>query len=366
MSWDIDEIKNINEVIRRGMYWAEGPEIVKFEKRISDIIDSKYVVVVNSGTSALHLALLSLNIGKGDEIIVPAFTFIATANSALFVNATPVFADIEKETLGLDPMHIEDLITERTKAIIPIHYAGIPCKIHEIKKIAKRHGLYLIEDAAEAFMAKSQSKYVGTIGHVGIFSFCQTKVITTGEGGAIVTHSKALQKKLRLLRSHGRSSKNYFFSYSADYTSFGYNFRMSPIQAALGLAQLKKAKKLIRRRREIAKIYREGLESINGVDIPMERRGDYAVYQMFSFLVKNKKIRNRLCKYLKNKGVMTKIYFEPVYKTAFYRSLGFKVSLPNTEYVSERILTIPLYPALKDDEVSYIIKHIVRFLKNTN
>jgi len=360
--WDEEDINSVSKVIRRGMYWANGPEIVKFERKISEMLNVAHTVAVNSGTSALHLALLSLGIGPGDEVIVPAFTFIATANSVLFTGAKPIFADIESDTLGIDPKILEEYITEKTKAILPIHYGGIPNNIHEIQKIAKEYGLHLVEDAAESFLAKSKNKFVGTIGDVGVFSFCQTKVFTTGEGGAIVTNSRELYEKLKLYRSHGRAeSKDYFSSAELmNYISLGYNYRMPTMIAALGLSQLSKVKYMISRRKEIANRYREALEKLD-IYIPKGLPGDTCVHQMFSFLVKDRRTRDKLQKHLISKGIMTKVYFNPVYKTKFYRSMGYQIHLPVTEDIADRILTIPLYPSLTDNEVEYIITSIKEY-----
>jgi dTDP-4-amino-4,6-dideoxygalactose transaminase len=201
---DQKDIESVTEIIKRGNYWATGPEIKKFEERIAEYVGIRYAVTFNSGTSALHAEMIAHGIKKDDEVIVPSFTFIATANTPLFAGAKPVFADIEQNNLGLDPGDIINKITSKTKAIIPIHYGGMPCKIKEISEIAEDHGLILIEDAAEAFGAKVNGKMVGTFGESTMLSFCQNKIITTGEGGCIVTDSKKIYAKLKLIRSHGR------------------------------------------------------------------------------------------------------------------------------------------------------------------
>ena len=214
--WDNDDVEAIEQVIKRGSSWACGSEIEEFEKAITDYIGAKYCVTFNSGTSALHAAMLAYGIGPGDEVVVPSFTFIATANAPLFVGAKPVFADVDEETLGLNPQDVKRKITPKTKAIIAVHYGGCPCKIEELRKIADAHKIILIEDAAEAMGAKVSGKMVGTIGHSAILSFCQNKVITTGEGGAVITDDEETYEKLKLLeklkrvRSHGREEGDYF------------------------------------------------------------------------------------------------------------------------------------------------------------
>lgn len=202
--WDEDDIKNVDNEIRSGMNWAVGPQVEEFEEKINEEIGTKYAITFNSGTSALYSLFIAYNISKGDEVIVPSFSYIATANAPLFVGAKPVFSDIETETLGLDPEYVNELITDKTRAILPIHYGGCPCKIRELKEIAEDHDLLLIEDAAEAMGAKIGDKHVGCFGDSGILSFCQNKIITTGEGGAVVTDSQKIYEKLNLIRSHGR------------------------------------------------------------------------------------------------------------------------------------------------------------------
>jgi perosamine synthetase len=208
--WDDEDVEAVTEAIKAGMNWAVGPNVEQFEDLIASYVGTKYAVTFNSGTSALHAALLAHEIKQGDEVIVPSFTFIATVNAPLFVGAKPVFADIEKETLGLDPEDVNEKITEKTKAIMPIHYGGCPCKIRELKEIAEDNNLILIEDAAESLGAKIKDNKLGTFGDSAMFSLCAPKVITTGEGGMMVTKSKEVYEKMKLLRSHGRlETQNY-------------------------------------------------------------------------------------------------------------------------------------------------------------
>ena len=247
--WDEEDINAVVNTIKQGMFWATGANITRFEKLVAEYVGRKFAIAFNSGTSALHAVLLAYGIKTGDEVIVPSFTFIATVNSVLFVDAKPVFADIEEETYGLDPESVKEKITNKTKAIMPIHYGGCPCKIRELREIAEDHSLILIEDAAESLGAKVDGRLVGSFGDAAMFSFCGNKVITTGEGGMIVTDSKDIYERLKLIRSHGRLEvENYFLSTkSFDYVMLGYNWRMSNITAALGIAQMKKLNKLWQR-----------------------------------------------------------------------------------------------------------------------
>jgi len=252
--WDDEDVKNVTETIKLGMFWAIGPNIKKFEEMVADYIGTKYALAFNSGTSALHAILFAYGIGEGDEVIVPSFTFIATANSVLFVGAKPVFADIEEKTCGLDPEDVKKRVSHKTKAIIPIHYGGLPCQVRELKEIAEDHGLLLMEDAAESIGASIYGRKVGSFGDTSMLSFCGNKVITTGEGGIVLTDSQEVDEKLKLLRSHGRlETENYFSSAKVmDYVTLGFNWRMSNITAALGVSQMKKLSEAIEMRRKNA------------------------------------------------------------------------------------------------------------------
>ncbi len=247
--WDEDDARLVNQVLTRASYWATGPEIQRFEEGLSEYLGVKYCTTFNSGTSALQCALIALGIGSGDEVIVPSFTFIATANAPLSTGAKPVFADIEDITFGLDPDSVVKKITPRTKAIIPVHVAGSPCLIEPIRDIARSRGLFLIEDAAQAMGASIRGKRVGSFGDAAVLSFCQNKVITTGEGGAVVTDSQEVYEKLKLVRSHGRADNGDYFTSAelTDYVALGYNFRLPSMAAALGIAQLGKIDYIIKR-----------------------------------------------------------------------------------------------------------------------
>ena len=363
--WDEEDVEAVTEAIKTGMNWAVGSNIEKFEKMMAEYIGVKYCVVFNSGTSALHVALLTYNIKEDDEVIVPSFTFIATANAPLFVGAKPVFADIEEETYGLDSEDVKEKITEKTKAIIPIHYGGCPCKIKELREIADDHNLILIEDAAESLGARIGDKKVGTFGDSTMLSFCQNKIITTGDGGAIVTDSREIYEKLKLIRSHGRLETSDYFSSTEymDYVTLGYNFRMSNIVAALGVAQLKKVDKIIEMRRKNAEYWTVRLkQETKEIITPNPPKDYYHVYQMYTIRVNN--YRDDLMKYLAEEGIMTKVYFSPVHLTHFYKNeLGYTCKLPVTEEISTQVLTLPMYPALTKDEIDFIIDKIKSFFE---
>ena len=362
MYWDDDDIESVSNTIRSGMSWAAGPDVVAFEQEIAHYIGTRHCLTFNSGTSALHAVLMAHGIGKNDEVIVPSFTFIATANAPLFVGAKPVFADIDEVTCGLDPADVNERISKNTKAIMPVHYGGGPCRIRELREIAEDKHILLIEDAAESFGAKVQNQMTGTFGESAMVSFCQNKIITTGEGGAIVTDSRDIYEKLKLIRSHGRLETADYFSTttSMDYITLGYNFRISSITAALGRSQLRKVEQIIAQRRSDAQYYMQVLrplmQEIHILQVPKEY---FSVYQLFSVRAKQ---RDELMQYLADKGIMTKIYFSPVHKTQFYqKTLGYTCTLPVTEKISEDIISLPFYPGITKDEIRRVADTIRSF-----
>jgi dTDP-4-amino-4,6-dideoxygalactose transaminase len=365
--WDEDDIKSIENIIKRGTYWATGPEINQFEKKIGEFVGKKYCLSFNSGTSALHALFLAQNITEG-EVIVPSFTFIATANSVVLAGAKPVFAEIEQETYALEIEDVKERINKKTKAIMPIHYGGLPCRdIKALKEIAEDKNILLIEDAAESLGATIDNKKVGTFGQASMFSLCQNKIISTGEGGLIVIDSKVIYEKMKLIRSHGRyeTKEDDYFSTTKemDYIELGYNFRMPTMLAALGLSQLKKIDKIIRMRREKADYYNKKLNKINDILLPIEKEKQKYVYQMYTIKFKNKTNRDLIQAYLSKKGIMTKVYFYPIHLKRYYiKNFGYKKGdLPKTEELSEKVLTLPLYPHLAKKDQDYIIKNIIEF-----
>ncbi len=360
--WDEEDVKLTSEAIKKGMDWAIGSNVEIFEENVSKYVGTKYSLTFNSGTSALHAALLAHGIEKGCEVIVPSFTFIATANAPLFVGAKPIFADIEAETYGLDPEDVKEKISKKTRAIIPIHYAGCPCLIRELREIAEDHNLILLEDASESLGAGIDGRKVGTFGDSAIFSFCSNKIISTGEGGAIVTNSRDIYERLKLIRSHGRLETSNYFSSSGymDYVTLGYNFRMSNIVAALGISQLNKVDKIIEMRRKNAEYLITGLnKDVNGIITPKSPMDYYHVYQMFTVRVDN---RDNLMDFLSSKGVMTKVYFSPVHLTGLYKKKHeYLVDLPVTEDISSQVLTLPIYPTLSKEDMDYMVGEIKNF-----
>lgn len=363
---DDEDINLITRIIRRGTSWAIGSEIEEFEKAIREYVGVEYCVALNSGTSALHATLLAYGINNDDQVIVPSFSFISTANSVLFVNAKPIFADIEEETFGLDPNSIKNNLNKKTKVVMPMDYGGMSCKIFDIKDITNKNNLILIEDAAESLGSTVRGKKVGSVSDSAIFSFCGNKVLTTGEGGAVVTNSKEIHDKIKLSRSHGRlDSSDYFNDQSeAQYVSLGYNWRMSTLTAALGISQIQKLDKIIKKRQENAAYISSRLSKISQIRIPLPPKDHEHIYQMYTLRVSSTELRDKLHGFLKEKRVFSKIYFSPIHKTSFYSKLGYQNTvLPTTDKVSSQILTIPLYPNMEQEEKEYLVSTIQEFFE---
>jgi perosamine synthetase len=365
IDWDKEDVRTVTNVIKRGMDWAIGPEIEEFEQSLANYHDSKYCVVFNSGTSAGHAALLSLNLKPSSEIIIPSFTFIATANWSLMVGTKPIFSEIEEETLGMDPSYLDSIISKKTKVIMPIHYGGMPCKITEIKKFAEQHKLTLIEDSAESIGATIGNKKTGSFGDMSILSFAGNKVLPTGEGGAVIVNSKKIYEKLKLIRSHGRQiNSNYFqTNETPNYISLGYNWRMSSMTAALGISQLSKLDKLISKRRKNAQYLSSKLNKHSKIILPFNYKNHKSVFQLFSIRVTNN-LRDNLMAFLTSKGIMSKIFFEPVHLSKFYsKNMNKKISLSKTEKISQQVLTLPMYPSLTKDDMNFISDSIDEFME---
>lgn len=367
--WDENDIENVNKIIKRGSYWAAGPEIKQFEEKLEKYFGVKYVSTFNSGTSALHSVLLAYGITSG-EVILPSLSFVSTANCVVLAGAKPIFAEIEKETLGLDPNDVNEKINNKTRAIIPVHYGGNVCKyIEELKEIANENDLILIEDNAESFGAKIRGKYAGMIGHAGMLSFCQNKIITTGEGGAICTNNKKIYEKLNLIRSHGRVEQigtNYFSNISEmDYIELGYNYRLSTIGAALGISQLEKVEKIIKLRRQFGKYYNKNLKAIPEIQIISELDESRTVYQLYSILIKSPEKRPNLQEFLLEKRIYTKVYFYPIHLKTFYKkNFNYREgSLQLTENISKKLLSLPVSLRFTNKDQNYIINKIDGFFE---
>ncbi len=354
-----EEIEAISEVIDSGILTGAsidgGPKVREFETRFASFIGSKYAVAVSNGTAALHLALLAAGVGPGDEVIVPPFTFVATATVVLLVGAKPIFADIDPETYNINPDNVRKLISPRTKAIIPVHLYGLPADMDPIMEIASDHNIIVIEDAAQAHGASYKGRMVGSIGHMGCFSFYATKNMTTGEGGMITTNDKEYWERLRMLRTHGQV-KGY------DPHILGYNYRMPEIEAAIGLVQLSKLPRFLDVRRRNAMLLSEGLSDVKGIRIPYEPSESRHSWYLYTIAVDSK--RDELRKKLNDIGIGASVYYEvPVHLTPLFRGMGFREGMyPSAESAASRVLSLPVHPGLNDNDIVFIYESVKKLL----
>lgn len=339
---------------------SAGPKCIELEKKFAEMMGVKYALVVSNCTAALHLAALSLNITSGDEVIVPSLTFVATINSIRYTGAKPVFCDIAAiDNLCIDSSKIESLITEKTKAISIMHFGGFACDIDNIVAIARKYNLRIIEDACHAPMSEYEGKKLGSIGDVGCFSFFSNKNISTGEGGILVTNDETIYKKAKLMRSHGMTTMSYERSkgHSTEYDVIllGYNYRFNDILAGIGIAQLDKLIVDIEKRRSIRERYIAQLGNEKRIVVPFKEYSEFASSYIFPVVLAegNKEDRDHLRQYLADNGVQTSVHYPPAHKFKIYQDYV-KEDLPITEYVGEHEITLPMYGALKNEEIDYI------------
>ena len=352
MSCQPQDLEAVYRVLTRGTWWAQGPELTEFETKISEYLGVKYCVLFNSGTSALHATMLAYDIGPGDEVIVPSFTFIATANCVKMVGAKPVFADIEGDTLALSLESVVSKTTSKTRAIILVHFAGMPAfETKRLVDFAAENNLLLIEDVCESMGANIWGKPLGTFGETSVLSFCQGKILSTGEGGAVITNSREIAERLRLIQNHGKVGIN------SDFFTLGYNFRMPSVLCALGISQLDRIDLLIGSRKSVARSYNLKLK-----DLPIRYPNieSKSIYQMYPILL-NKGSRDSLSSFLASRGVGSRVYFPPVHKSSYYRSLGYTDYLPVTEGIAKDILCIPMYPGMPEEEITYVADTLKEF-----
>lgn len=358
IDYDESDISNVTESITRGGYWAKGPYVDEFEERLEALLGVEHAVTVNSGTTALVATLEALGIDGDDEVIVPSFTFIATANSVRLTGGEPVFADIEPETYGLDPKSVEAQITDSTAAIIPVHCYGAGCRIQELVEVAAKHDIPLVEDAAEVLGAEYNSEKLGTFGDAAALSFCQNKILPTGEGGAVVTDDDNLAEAVELYRSHGRASSEYFQSAgSGQYAGLGTNIRMSDLTAALGCSQLDRIDNLIAGRREAAERLDRGFEKIDGVSPHQPSEGGTHVYQLYTVELSEEINRQHVVETLDEHGVSSKVYWDPpAHRAEYYqRTKTNTPTLAVTDKIAGQVLSLPMHPNLTAEETDRIV-----------
>lgn len=350
---DSNEISAVTEVLKSGIL-SQGSKVKEFEKKFSNFCKTKFAIATSSGTTALHTSLHSIGIKRDDEVITTSFTFVATSNSIIMQGAKPIFADIEEDTFNIDPVSIESKITDKTIAILPVDLYGQICNFKKIKEIANKYGLLILEDACQAIGAESNGKKAGTFGDMGVFSFYATKNITTGEGGMIITNNPLYAKKTQRFINHGQKNKY-------EYVDFGYNYRMTEIQAAIGIEQLNKIKKITNKRIENAEYLTNKLKDIEGIQAPKILKGSTHVFHQYTIKVANFKItRDELFHYLRKRGIYCGIYYpKPLNLYKFYKKFGYKKGdFPVAEKISKQVLSLPIHPLVSKKDLDYIIKTI--------
>jgi len=367
-----DEIAEVLDSLRSG-WLTMGPKTVRFEEQFRDYLGAQHAVSMNSCTAGLHLALMAAGVREGDEVILPAMTFTATAEVVTYLRATPVLADVDEDTCNLTVAAIEEKMTGKTRAVIPVHFAGQPCDMDEICALAAERKLTVIEDAAHAIPARYKGRMVGTIGDLTCFSFYATKSLTTGEGGMVTTARDEWAERMRILRLHG-ISKDAWKRYTSEGTWYyevieaGYKYNMTDIQAALGIAQLRKVDWMWQRRRQIAGIYTANFKAIPEVQAPVVKADRESAWHLYVVRLVPDTLtidRNRFIEELKNAGTMASVHFIPLYRHPYYQNtfqyspLGFKSS----EKIYEQIISLPIYPGMSDEDaeqVSDSVAHVVK------
>lgn len=367
-----DEITEVADSLRSG-WLTMGPKTIEFEDRFKRYIGSRVAISANSCTACLHLALKAIDLQEGDEVIIPDITFTATAEVVTYFNARPVLVDVGEGTLNIDVSKIEEKITKRTKAIIPVHFGGQPCDMDEIIDIAKKYNLFIIEDAAHALPAFYKGKKIGTIGDITCFSFYATKTLSAGEGGMITTENDDWADRMRILRLHG-ISKDAWKRYTEEGSWYyevieaGYKYNMTDLHAAVGIAQLKKLEHMWIRRKEIAKRYTEAFNTIEEIKVPDVKADRESAWHLYVIRLNTEMLkidRSQFIDELKKIGIGTSVHFIPLHKHPFYKN-NFNYR-PERFAISERlyegIVSLPIYPSMTDEDINKVIDSVEAIVK---
>lgn len=359
--FDDDEPNAAAEVVRSGLL-CQGPKTAAFEAAFANAIGAKHAIAVSSGSSALLVALQAMGIGTDDEVIMPDMTFVSTATCALYIGARPVLCDITLDDYNIDPARVECQITERTKAIIPVHYAGQVADMDGLQRLAEEHRLLILEDAAEAHLARYKGgKFAGTIGDAGIFSFTPTKLMTTGEGGMIVTDNDDIARECRLIRNFGDSGK-------FEWHTLGFNFRMNEMAAAIGLCQLEKLSDIVHMRREKARRYDEAFRGEETVITPAVRGPSDSNYQLYTLRLRLDQLdtgRNQIIAELADGGVASRLYYPALHRMGVFARFDQNDDgrFPNAVAFETAALSLPIYTGLTYDEQDRVIECLIRILR---
>lgn len=366
------ELKAVKAVLKSG-WLTTGPNVKEFEEKVQQYVGCKKAIGLTSCTGGLHIALAAKGIGPGDEVIVPTYTFAASAHVVAWLGAKPVLVDVEKDTFNIDPDAIEKAITPRTKAIMPVHFAGHACDMDSILEIAKKHGLFVIEDAAHAIGTDYKGKKIGSFGDAAVFSFYVTKAITTAEGGMIVTNDEELGKKLKRLSYFG-VDKDAFNRYSDKGTWYyeiidlGYKYNMDNIQGAMGVEQLKRIEKFISKRRKMAKLYNKLLKGVPEITTPTAKKYTRHPYHLYPILLDTEKAgisRETFINKLREYNIGSSVHFIPIHLHPYYQKIyGYKRGdFPVAEYLFDREISLPLWPGMKSEDVNYVVEAIKEVLR---
>lgn len=370
IDFGVEEEEAVLRVVR-SRWLSMGEETQSFEKEFAEFTGAKYALAVTNATAALHMACMAVGLGPGDEVIVPSLTFVATSNAVRYTGATPVFADVESEGwLTISPDSIEKCITEKTRAILIVHYAGYPCDMPAIQAIAKKYNLAILEDSAHTIGSYLDGRHLGTFGEVGCFSFFSNKNMTTGEGGMVTTNDGTLAEKLRVLRSHGMTSltwdrhKGHAWTY--DVVDLGYNYRIDELRSAVGRAQLKKVVHFNQRRAELTRLYRDLLSELAPeVNVPFNEERGVSCHHIMPVLLPKNTNRVEFMEAMKAEGVQTSIHYPPIHHFQNYEGHKefLRTELSVTEDVCGREVTLPLYPLLKDEDVRTVVEAVQSSLR---
>ncbi|UJF33196.1 UDP-4-amino-4,6-dideoxy-N-acetyl-beta-L-altrosamine transaminase [Paenibacillus hexagrammi] len=370
MQWiDEEDIALVVETLR-GPLITQGPLIAKFEQAVAEFVGAKYAVAFCNGTAALHGACFAAGIGPGDEVITTPITFAASANCVLYMGGKPIFADINPETYNIDPGQIHTHITPRTKAIIPVDFTGQPVDMDEIYGLAKAHGLTIIQDAAHSLGALYKGRNVGTLADMTMFSFHPVKHITTGEGGIIVTDSEKYADKLRLFRSHGITRENMLKDEGPWYyemQELGYNYRITDLQAALGISQLEKLPMFLEKRRSIAEAYDAGFKDMEEVDTPYQLPNTQSSWHLYMLRFNIELLtatRRQLFEALRAENIGVHVHYIPVYLHPYYQQLGYTTGLcPRAEKWYGEVLTLPIFPRMSAKDFQDVIDAVKKVIR---
>ena len=370
-SIDEEDIQAVTEVLRSD-WLTTGPKVLEFEQVFAHFVGTKEAVTLSSGTAALHAAMYALDIGPGDEVIVPAMTFAATANCVMFQGGTPIFADVDPDTLLIDALEVEAKITSRTKAIISVDYAGQPCDYDLLRNVAKKHGLALVDDACHSLGGSRKGRPVGSLADLSTFSFHPVKHITTGEGGMVTTDDSELARRMRVFRNHGITTDHHQRelqgSWYYEMVDLGYNYRMTDFQCALGLSQLKKLPGRVKRRQEIARKYDQALAEIDEVEPLHVLEGVKHAYHLYVVRLRKDLDRGTVFRNLREIGIGVNVHYIPVHLHPYYRA-SFDIGpglCPIAEKAYEKILSLPIFSSMREEDVRSVIRSVVKVVKKGN